>query len=136
METDSFTPFDDQGSWTRALTAARVSGAILLLVAGAIFGMQWVSIAQYVEIFENMVSGGTAALPKLTVMVIEHRIELIGLGAFIALGSLAYVLAVGRDVARVIAISTTSVLLLLGAALLIHLSMSQPLQAIVTKFAG
>ena len=134
MESDTFTPFDHQSSPLRPLVAARLSGTILILISGALFGVHYLSIAPHGELLDNTVAGGRAALPHLTRLVLEHQNTIAGLGAMTGLGGLAYIWAVGRDTARVIGVFTAAVSLLLLGALAINVAMSQPVHTVFTRF--
>ena len=132
---DDFTPVDSQSLYFRALSAARLSATVLLLIAGVSFWIQWSTIPRFVEVFEHTVSGGRPALPNLTRMIIGGHTPLAGIGAFICLSALIYVWALGRDIVRVIFVATAGTALLLIASLVIHFALTQPLYTVVTKFA-
>ncbi len=136
METENFAPLDLEKEYYKTLRASRIVATVLLLLTGAWAAKQCAGVPQFIEIFEDMVTGGLRGVPSLTRLVSAHYMEALGLVCFAALVAVFYIWLAARSLSRVILVTVVGVVLCLLVGLIVQMAMGQPLQTIITKFNG
>ena len=136
METENFAPLDLEKEYYKTLRASRIVATVLLLLTGAWAAKQCADVPQFIEIFENMVTGGLRGVPSLTRLVSAHYMEALGLVCIAALGPIFYIWVATRSLSRVILVTGVGVVLCLLVGFIVQMAMVQPLQMILTNFNG
>ncbi len=136
METENFAPLDLENEYYKTLRASRIAATVVLLLTGGWAGMQCAGVPQFIEIFENMVTGGLRELPSLTRLVSAHYMEALGLVCVAALGAVFYIWLAARSLSRVILVTVVGVVLCLLVGFIVQMAMERPLQTIITNFNG
>lgn len=136
MKTENVPPLDLHAEYYRTLDASRIAGTALLLLCAAWSGMHCYGIPEVAEVFENMVTGGLTAMPRLTQLVINHSTEAVALSCLPALVAVLYIWVAGRNLSRVILTTSLGAGFSLLMGLVVQLALNQPLRKIITDFNG
>ena len=136
METENFAPLDIEKEYYRTLRASRIASTVLLLLTALWAGKQCAGVPQFIEIFENIVTGGLKALPSLTQLVSAHYMKALALVCLAALGAIFYLWLAARSLSRVILVTVAGVVFCLLVGFIVQMAMDRPLQTIITNFNG